>query len=677
MSKKSEIISLFKGKINILKKHNKYYYNEDNPKITDSEYDLLKEEIFDLEKNHSYLQRLNLTSNIFGFKPANKFKKIKHLSPMLSLSNVFNKEDMRDFLKKIKNFLNLQNDSIELFSEPKIDGISATLIYENGKLTKGLSRGDGLIGEDILENLKTIKDIPQILNTKEVPKIFEVRCEIYISKKDFVHIKEKFANPRNAAGGSLRQKNPIETSKIPLKYFAYGFGKIEPMKFLKQSEFLKKIKEWGFSINPLSTGVIGIQEIQNQHLKIDSLRSSLDYDIDGLVFKVNDLNLQKRLGNTSNSPRWATAYKFSAEKAVTKIKEIVIQVGRTGAITPVAKVEPVTVGGVVVSNATLHNEDEIQRKDIRVGDVVNIQRAGDVIPQVVSVDIYKRKKDSKKFIFPKKCLCGSKTTKEISKSTKKEDAVRRCTKGYDCKFIAKERLKHIVSKEALNIDGLGKKVVDQFWNLNLIKEPSDIFKLDYKKIKNLDGWGSLSIDNLKKAILKSKEINLDKFIYSVGIRHIGQENAKTLAGFFISIKEFSKLFNNEERAEILKNLLELDGIGTTQVESLNNFFINIKNTKIVNNLIKELNIKDYSFKNSSGKFSNKRLMFTGGFQNMSRSEAKSIAENNGGKVLGSVSKKLDILIVGDSKPTKKKIDQARELDIKIISEKEWNKILNS
>ena len=369
----------------------------------------------------------------------------------------------------------------------------------------------------------------------------------------------------------------------------------------------------GFSINPLSTGVIGIQEIQKQHLKIDSLRSSLDYDIDGLVFKVNDLNLQKRLGNTSNSPRWATAYKFSAEKAVTKIKEIVIQVGRTGAITPVAKVEPVTVGGVVVSNATLHNEDEIQRKDIRVSDVVNIQRAGDVIPQVVSVDIYKRKKDSKKFIFPKNCLCGSKTTKEISKSTKKEDAVRRCTKGYDCKFIAKERLKHIVSKEALNIDGLGKKVVDQFWNLNLIKEPSDIFKLDYKKIKNLDGWGSLSIDNLKKAILKSKEINLDKFIYSVGIRHIGQENAKTLAGFFISIKEFSKLFNNKERAEILKNLLELDGIGATQVESLNNFFINIKNTKIVNNLIKELNIKDYSLKNSSGKFSNKRLMFTGGF----------------------------------------------------------------
>ncbi len=677
MSKKSEIISLFKGKINILKKHNKYYYNEDNPKITDSEYDILKKEIFDLEKNHSYLKRLNLTSNIFGFKPANKFKKIKHLSPMLSLSNVFNKEDMGDFLKKIKNFLNLQNDSIELFSEPKIDGISATLIYENGKLTKGLSRGDGLIGEDILENLKTIKDIPQILNTKEVPKIFEVRCEIYISKKDFVHIKEKFANPRNAAGGSLRQKNPIETSKIPLKYFAYGFGKIEPMKFLKQSEFLKKIKEWGFSINPLSTGVIGIEEIQTQHLKIDSLRSSLDYDIDGLVFKVNDLNLQKRLGNTSNSPRWATAYKFSAEKAVTKIKEIVIQVGRTGAITPVAKVEPVTVGGVVVSNATLHNEDEIQRKDIRVSDVVNIQRAGDVIPQVVSVDIYKRKKDSKKFIFPKNCLCGSKTIKEISKSTKKEDAVRRCTKGYDCKFIAKERLKHIVSKEALNIDGLGKKVVDQFWNLNLIKEPSDIFKLDYKKIKNLDGWGSLSIDNLKKAILKSKEINLDKFIYSVGIRHIGQENAKTLAGFFISIKEFSKLFNNKERAEILKNLLELDGIGATQVESLNNFFINIKNTKIVNNLIKELNIKDYSLKNSSGKFSNKRLMFTGGFQNMSRSEAKSIAENNGGKVLGSVSKKLDILIVGDSKPTKKKIDQARELDIKIISEKEWNKILNS
>ena len=324
----------------------------------------------------------------------------------------------------------------------------------------------------------------------------------------------------------MRQKNPIETSKIPLKYFAYGFGAVEPMIFKKQSEFLEKIKEWNFLINPLSEIVSGFDQIQNKHNYIDQLRSSLDYDIDGLVFKVNDISLQKRLGNTSNSPRWAIAYKFSAEKALTKIKDIVIQVGRTGAITPVAKVEPVTVGGVVVSNATLHNEDEIERKDIRIGDTITIQRAGDVIPQVVTVDLTKRKKNSKKYLFPKKCLCGAETKKELSKSKKKYDAVRRCTKGYECKFTAKEKLKHIVSKEAFNIDGLGKKVIEQFWDLNLIRKPSDIFNLDYNKIKTLEGWGDLSIKNLKKAINNSQSISLDKFIYSIGIRHIDKKMRK-------------------------------------------------------------------------------------------------------------------------------------------------------
>ena len=403
----------------------------------------------------------------------------------------------------------------------------------------------------------------------------------------------------------------------------------------------------------------------------------MDYDIDGLVFKVNDLNLQKRLGSTSNAPRWAIAYKFSAEKATTLIKNITIQVGRTGAITPVAKVEAVTVGGVVVSNATLHNEDEILRKDIRIGDTIQIQRAGDVIPQVISVDISKRNKDSKKFIFPTKCLCGSNTKREVSKSTNKEDAVRRCTKGYECKYIAKEKLKHIVSKEAFNIEGLGKKVIDQFWNLELINEPADIFKLNFGKIEKLDGWGSLSIQNLKNAILKSKKISLEKFIYSIGIRHVGQENAKILASFFISIKEFSKLFEINLRLSILKNLAELDGIGKTQIDAIESFFLNKINTKISKNLIKELNISDYSIKNLSGKFSNKKIMFTGGFQNMSRSEAKSIAENNGGKVLGSISKKLDILVVGNSKPTKKKVDEAKALKIRIITENEWNEILDS
>ena len=676
MKEKIEIIKKYKLKVKNLKIHNNLYYNKDNPEITDAEYDFLKKEIFNLEKKYKYLDNLNLTKKIVGSKPTSKFKKIKHLRPMLSLANAFNKSDMDDFLKKIFNFLNLKDKNISLFAEPKIDGISATLIYEKGDLIRGLSRGDGVVGEDILNNLKTINNIPKKIKADNVPDLLEIRCEVYIGKKDFIDIKNNFANPRNAAGGSLRQKDPSETSKIPLKYFAYGFGAVEPMVFKKQSEFLKQISKWNFITNPLSKIVTNIDEIEKQHLTIDQIRSTLDYDIDGIVYKVNDLSLQKRLGNTSNSPRWATAYKFSAEKAVTKIKDIVIQVGRTGAITPVAKVDPVTVGGVVVSNATLHNEDEIQRKDIRVGDTIKIQRAGDVIPQVVSVDVSKRDNNSKKFIFPKKCLCGAETKKELSKSTKKEDSIRRCKKGYDCNYIAKEKLKHLVSKEAFNIDGLGKKVIEQFWDLNLIREPADIFALDFFRIQKLEGWGLLSINNLKKAIIKSHIITLDKFIYSIGIRHIGQENAKILAGFFGSVKDFTKLFDFKRRNKILNNLIDLDGIGGTQIDSINSFFSNKTNIKITQELINKLKINNYANK-IGGKFYNQKLMFTGGFKDMSRSEAKAIAESNGGKVLGSISKKLDFLVVGESKPAKKKITQAKELNIRIILEKEWSKILNS
>ena len=677
MEDTSKIQNYYLKKIRELKQHNLNYYSSDNPKISDQEFDQLKKEIIELEKKYNFLKKVGSIDKIVGAPPSKKFSKIKHLRPMLSLSNAFNEDDIKAFFKKIKNFLNHNDSFIELFSEPKIDGISATLIYENGLLKKGLSRGDGVTGEDILENLKTIYGLPQKIIAKDVPKLLEIRCEIYIGKKDFVFIKENFANPRNAAGGSLRQKNPIETAKIPLKYFAYGFGAIEPMPFKTQSDFLYKINKWGFKTNSLIKKITSIDEIEKHHLNIDQLRSSLDYDIDGLVFKINDLNLQKRLGNTSNSPRWAIAYKFSAEKAVTKIKDIIIQVGRTGAITPVAKVEPVTVGGVVVANATLHNEDEIKRKDIRIGDTIKIQRAGDVIPQVVSVDIAKREKKTKKFIFPTRCLCGAETKKDFSKSTKKLDAVRRCLKGYDCKFIAKEKLKHIVSKEAFNIDGLGKKVIEQFWDLGLIKEPAHIFDLNYSKIEKLEGWGQLSINNLKKAINKSQSISLDKFIFSIGIRHIGQENGKILAAFFGSIKEFTKLFKLKSRKKILTNLVDLDGIGGTQIEFIDNFFLNETNIKIVQKLISKLKVKNYIIQNTSGKFSNQKLMFTGGFQNMSRSEAKTIAENNGGKVLGSVSKKLDFLVVGENKPAKKKIDHAKELNIKIVLEQEWNKILDS
>ena len=674
--KRKEIEKNYNNKINEIKKYNQAYFDYDKPLISDKDYDSIKQEIFEFEKKYTYLRNKNSPSNILGYAASNKFRKAKHLKPMLSLSNAFKKDDMKDFLSKISNFLNSKDLDTEFSSEPKIDGISASLTYNRGLLTKGLSRGDGIIGEDILQNLITISEIPKKINDKNVPETLEIRGEVYIGKKDFETIRDNFANPRNAAGGSLRQKDSKKTAKIPLKYFAYGFGVVEPMIFKTQSEFIKKIEQWGFSVNPNNKVVKGLDQIEQQHKFIEEARSSFDYDLDGLVYKVNSLELQSRLGNTSNSPRWATAYKFSSEKAISKIKDIVIQVGRTGAITPVAKIEPITVGGVVVSNATLHNEDEIIRKDIRIGDTITIQRAGDVIPQVISVDKTKRGKKSTKYIFPEKCLCGSVTKKEISSSTKKEDAVRRCMRGYDCSFTAREKLKHVVSKEAFNIDGFGKKVIDQFWNLKLIKTPSDIFKLDYNKIKSLEGWADLSIKNLNKSIDKAKTISLNRFIYSIGIRHIGQENAKILSSFFISLKKFTSLFIKKKRWEILNNLKDLDGIGETQIKSIEIFFSSERNISVVQSLIKVLKVKDFKNSNKEGKFSNKNLMFTGGFEKISRSEAKNLTEDNGGKVLGTISKKLDILVVGDSKPTKKKIVKAKELNIQILNEKDWYKLLN-
>ena len=673
MKNKEKIEALYIKKTNRLFDLNKAYFEKDNPIVSDLEFDNLKKEVITLSKKYPFLKKLKNIESLVGYKPSSKFEKIKHSKPMLSLSNAFEKKDMVDFKKKIGNFLNNRSE-IQLTSEPKIDGISSTLRYENGKITYGLSRGDGVYGENITENLLTINDIPTKLF--KAPQILEVRGEVYIGKKDFEKIKDKFANPRNAAGGSLRQKKSQETSKIPLKFFAYGIGEVQPKTFKNQFELLEKLKNWGFKVNQFCRTVSSIEEIEKNHTEMENLRSTLDYDVDGIVYKVNSLEFQERLGSTSNSPRWAIAYKFSSVKASSKIKKIIIQVGRTGAITPVAKIDPVTVGGVVVSNATLHNEDEINRKDIRVGDVITIQRAGDVIPQVVSVDKNKREKNSKKYIFPDKCLCGSKTTKEISMTTKKKDAVRRCVKGHDCDFIAKEKLKHIVSKDAFDIEGLGKKVIDNFWNLNLIKTPADIFRLDYLKIRKLDGWGELSIKNLQNAIDKSKNIMLDKFIFSIGIRHIGQENAKIIGNFFKKSKHFSELFNDKKRAKILQNLEDLNGIGDTQIRSIEDFFSNKKNSEIIQSLMLVLNIKDMQKISQNGVFINKNIMFTGGFEKMSRSEAKAIAEENGAKILGSISKKLNYLVIGNSKPTKKKIEKAKELKINIMTEENWYKLLN-
>ena len=677
---RKEIEKVYVKKINKLKKYDEAYFKYDSPIISDKDYDDIKQEILNLEKKYNYLKSQNSPSKKVGYKPSGKFDKVAHEVPMLSLSNAFSKENVVDFFKKIRNFLNLEkNEKIVFSSEPKIDGISASLKYIDRVFVSGLSRGDGKIGEDITNNLKTINDIPKKVDKPNFPKILEVRGEVYITKSDFKKIKKQFANPRNAAGGSLRQKNYKETKKIPLKFIAYGFGLVEPINFKKQSEYLKLLKDWGFKTNSFNSLLGSVEQIDSNHKIIEKKRSEIDYDLDGLVYKVDDLNLQKRLGFVSNSPRWAIAHKFSAEKGFSKIKNIEIQVGRTGALTPVAKIDPITIGGVVVSNATLHNEDEINRKDIRINDTVCIQRAGDVIPQVLHVDISKRNKNAKKFNFPKKCpSCGTKTIKEFNSNTKKIDAVTRCPDPkFICKEILREKLKHFVSKDALNIEGFGKKVVENFWNKKLIKYSHDIFALDLNVLKKFDGWGEKSINNLKISINKSKEISLDRFIFSLGIRHIGEENAKVLAKHFINVQKFfyiSKNLNNNQK--YLDELQSIDGIGNSQTESLKKFFSNGQNLKVTSKLISVLSIQNYEYLRKKTSISGKLIMFTGGFVNKSRSELKSLAESMGAKIVTTISKKTNFLVTGSQKPTIRKINDAKNLNIKIFTEDDWNKVIN-
>ena len=542
MKNKNQVKKEYESKIKKIKEHNTLYYEKSRPIISDAKYDKLKKDIIELENKYLYLKNKNSPSLIVGLKPSKNFLKSKHRAKMLSLSNAFDFEDLKNFEKKISNFLNLNdNISIEYSVEPKIDGISASLTYKNNNLVLGLSRGDGVEGEIITENLKTIKDIPETVKDKSFPKDIDIRGEVYIGKEDFEKIKDRFANPRNAASGSLRQKDPNQTKKIPLRFIAYTYGFNNEMNFKKQSEFLHLLKIWGFNTNAYNKIISGVDNLVENHKEFEKKRYNLDFDVDGLVYKINNLDLQNRLGFVANAPRWAIAHKFSANSSFSKILNIEVQIGRTGALTPVAKIKPVNIGGVVVSNATLHNEEEIIRKDIRVGDTVKVERAGDVIPHVLLVDLKKRPINSKKFLFPKNCpSCGSKVIKDFNKISKKYDAVKRCSnEGYDCEKIAIEKIKHFVSKEAFNIEGLGKKVVEKFWDLKFIKLPFDIFNLNYKKIEKLDGWGELSANNLRKSIEKSKNIGLDKFIFSLGIRHIGQENAKLLAQYFLNIKSFN------------------------------------------------------------------------------------------------------------------------------------------
>ncbi len=661
-------------KIKLLQNCNKHYYDKAKPIFSDEEFDLLKKDIIDLENRYNFLSDKKSPTKSVGFKPSKNFQKVKHKVAMLSLGNAFNEKDVRNFEKKILNFLSLKNlDKIEYSAEPKIDGISASLIYVDGKFIRGLSRGDGKEGEDITQNLKTIKDIPTAIVVKNFPKEIDIRGEVFIENNDFKKINQKFANPRNAASGSLRQKNAVVTSKIPLKFIAYTYGYAKNMIIKNQSDFLENLKLWGFKTNPLNKKINNIKNLMLNHKNLEEKRKELAFDIDGVVYKINDFDLQKRLGFAANAPRWAIAHKFSANSSISEIQNIEIQLGRTGALTPVAKIKPVNIGGVMVSNATLHNEDEIIRKDIRIGDTVTVERAGDVIPHVISVNFNKRDKNSKKFVFPLKCpSCNSNTVKDFNETTKKQDAVRRCTsEGYECEKIAIEKIKHFVSKEAFNIDGLGKKIVENFWSLRLIKFPQDIFNLDYTRIKQLEGWGNLSATNLKFSIDQKTKISLERFIYSLGIRHIGQENAKLIAKHLKSLLNFLKLSDSKN----IDKLSNIDGIGPTQIQSIKNFFLNKTNLNVLSELNKNLFITNIIAVNNDGLLKNKTFMLTGKLDTISRAEAKSLIEQNSGKIINNVNKKLDYLISGE-KPTIKKVNTAKELGIKVISQQEWMKMLN-
>ena len=664
----------YKKKIKLISYYNQKYFDENISKISDSKYDTLKKEIISLENKYNFLNNKNSPSQIIGHNPSRNFRKVVHKVPMLSLGNAFSEDDLNNFEKKILNYLNNPNKhDVEYSAEPKIDGISASLIYRKGVLLRGLSRGDGNEGEDISENLKTIKDIPHSIKHKNFPDEIDIRGEVFIQNSDFIKLKDKFANPRNAASGSLRQKDAKETKKIPLKFIAYTYGYVNGMSATTQSEFLKNLSLWGFKTNPLNKLIKGIKNLIANYNNVEKIRSEIDFDIDGIVYKVNDFKLQSRLGYVANAPRWAIAHKFSANKATSQIIDIEIQVGRTGALTPVAKIKPVNIGGVVVSNATLHNEDEIIRKDIRVNDTVIVERAGDVIPHILSSDVKKRSKNSLRFIFPKNCpSCGSKTIKEFNVVTKKIDAVRRCSsEGYECEKISIEKLKNFVSKEAFNIDGFGKKIVENFWKLKLIKLPQDIFKLDFKKVESLEGWGRQSVENLKFSINQKKIISLEKFIYALGIRHIGLENAKLLSKYFKSVLKFRSMAKDKNYNE----LLNIDGIGETQINSVKNFFSYKINLNILDELQKILNIKNVSIEMKNGSLNDQTFMLTGRLKGISRAEAKSLIEENSGTTVSNISKKLDYLIIGD-KPTKRKIERAKELRIKIIDENQFLRMLN-
>ncbi|MEH6630792.1 MAG: NAD-dependent DNA ligase LigA [Halopseudomonas aestusnigri] len=668
-----------------ISKHDKLYYQQDEPEITDAEYDVLRRRNSAIEKHFPELIRSDSPTTKVGAAPSSGFSKVKHSVPMLSLGNAFEDADVAEFLARIRRFLGLNKDEkIDIFSEPKIDGLSCAIRYEKGILVQAATRGDGAEGEKITNNVKTIACIPHQLTGSDFPDVLEVRGEVYMRRDRFQELNanqasiggKAFANPRNAAAGSLRQLDPSITAARPLDFYAYAWGEVSEPLGSSLTEVRSRLKSWGLPINPGEL-CASLTDILSYYRNLMADRPGLDHEIDGIVYKVNRLDWQERLGFVSRAPRWAIAHKFPAEQAITRLNVITIQVGRTGALTPVANLEPITVGGVVVSRATLHNRDEIERKDVREGDSIVIQRAGDVIPQVVEVLLDKRPEDSKPFPFPDQCPeCGSAAIQEEG------EVVTRCTGGLICPAQAVERLKHFVSRNAFDIEGLGDKQIRFFFEQELIKSPADLFKLSEKDkntlipLRNQPGWGRQSVEKLYNAIETKRLIGLDRFIFALGIPQIGQATAKLLAKTYATlekIEEITRLVHDPE-SDALPELLAIDGIGASMAGDLIAFFGEPHNQEVIVALKEQLTIQEFVLEVSSNSpVTGKTVVFTGKLLTMSRDEAKATAESLGAKVAGSVSKKTDYVVAGADAGSKLK--KAESLGVSILSEEEWHSLV--
>ncbi len=681
-----------------IERHDRLYHGDDTPEISDGQYDALRTRNQQLETGFPDLVRPDSPSRQVGHKPAEKFAKINHRVPMLSLGNGFDDQDVVDFDARIRRFLGLDAEArLRITAEPKIDGLSLSLRYEDGELVTAATRGDGTTGEDVTRNAKTISDIPEILAATGVPKVLEVRGEVYMTQQAFAELnarmesegKPTYVNPRNTAAGTLRQLDPNITAERPLKFFAYGWGEISTMPADTQFAMVERFAAWGFKTNPLIKQFDDVAGLLGHYRMIEERRAMLGYDIDGVVYKVDQLDLQQRLGFVARSPRWAIAHKFSAEKAITILNGIDIQVGRTGAMTPVARLEPVTVGGVVVTNATLHNEDYVvgigndgnpirNGKDLRLGDTVTVQRAGDVIPQIIDVDLDKRPESAEPFEFPTICpACDSHAVREVNPKTGREDSIRRCTGGLICPAQAVEKLKHFVSRLAFDIDGLGDKQVEAFYHDRLIANAADIFTLAARdeeaptKLKDREGWGELSANNVFAAIANRRSVALNRFIFALGIRHVGEETAKDLARAYGSAEEFASAMAavNGPDSEAWRELNTIDGIGETVAATIVEFFREPRNLEVFRALLREVTPVAPAVAASTSPVSGKTVVFTGSLEQMTRDEAKAMAERLGAKVAGSVSKKTDLVVAGPGAGSKAK--KANELGVETIDEAGW------